>query len=670
MRHGDVSALDDAVIPDLQKASRFTPLEELGSTGLNRAAGVIDEEFLPALRGRKAVKVYREMSLNDPIVGSLLFAIEQLLKQVSWRVEAADNSPESQAAAKFVETCMEDMSHSWADMISEVLSMLIYGWSWHEITYKRRIGPWEDSPKSRSKYSDGAFGWRKISIRAQETMVRWIFDDEGGIKAMVQLAPPDYKTVVIPINKSLLFKPKEYKGSPEGVSLLRNAYRPWFFKKRLEEFEAIGVERDLAGMPVAKVPAEYMTAKPGTENYRTYQAFKKLVSGVRRDEHEGLVLPNQYDRETKQPLFEFELMSSGGARQFDTSGIIQRYEQRILMTVLADFIMVGHEGSGSYALHVDKTGIFRAALNGIAKSIADVFNRHAIPRLFAVNGWKLAELPTIEADNVDSPDLTQLSQFMSAMAGMGMEWFPDPELEKFLRSAAGLPDLDEDQLMMRQQMAEQYGQLNMANTGMELAGAQQKYQLVSERGFTPEQAMMASQSPTPEMMAQDQEAQYLGQYLADLNPEVAQMRQQELMMQNYDPQAELNQGFEREKFDMESQKMGIADQYAAAAHEREKEKMGLQAEYDQFKTMLEDRKSREQAKFEASQQKEQDKATERQARITEYQQRNQDKRDGAARSHERVKMSHEERMAKLKMMQQRQASKQQASKPKPSKDKK
>jgi hypothetical protein len=34
---------------------------------------------------------------------------------------------------------------------------------------------------------------------------------------------------------------------------------------------------------------------------------------------------------------------------------------------------------GSYSLHTDKTGIFRAALNAITKAIADTLNRHLVP---------------------------------------------------------------------------------------------------------------------------------------------------------------------------------------------------------------------------------------------------------------------------------------------------
>lgn len=497
----DLSNYDDVSVPDLELQPKVGPLIELGQTGIKRAAGIIDEEFLPALRGRKAVQVFTEMSKNDPIVGSLLFTIDKLLRQVTWRVESADNTPGQSQASDFVEECMDDMSHTWDDMIADILTCIVYGWSWHEIVYKKRVGPWESDPKKKSKYTDGKIGWRKIPIRSQETMLRWIFDDHGGIKGLVQLAPPYYQTTVLPIERSLLFRISTAKGNPEGVSLLRTAYRPWFFKKRLEEFEAIGVERDLAGMPVAKIPASYMDAPTGSREQKVFAAFKKLVSNVRRDEHDGLVLPIQYDRNTKQPLFDFELLSAGGSRTFDTNALITRYEQRILMTTLADFILVGHEGTGSYALHVDKTGIFRAALNSITSSIADTFNRHAIPRLFALNGWKLDTLPKIVPNNVDPPDLTQLSSFMAAMGNLGMEWFPDPDLEKFLREVAGLPELPEDVLAVRRQMAQTQNAMSYADQQFQFLGMQQKAELMGQ-GYSPDQADMAQQSPNDDQAAQ------------------------------------------------------------------------------------------------------------------------------------------------------------------------
>ena len=431
--------------------------DELGATGLKRSVGFLDEEFLPQLRGRKAVQVYKEMSENDPMVGAMLFAIKMLLRNVSWNVEPGGRSRQDAEAAKLVESCMDDCSHTWDEFIAEVLTMLTFGWSWFEIVYKRRGGINQRDPRLRSKYSDGMIGWRKLPIRAQETLFKWVFDSTGGVQAMVQMPPPRYEQLMLPIQRSLLFRLDASKGSPEGRALIRNAYRPWFYKKRIEEFEAVGVERDLAGLPMVSVPAEWLRAKPGSDQHKAVLEFRKMVKSVRRDEQEGLVFPVAYDQDTRQPLFKFELLGSGGARQFPTDAIVQRYEQRMLMTILADFIMVGHQATGSYSLHVDKTGIFRTALNAISDSIAQVLNRHAVPRLVRVNGFTVEQMPTFKPLDVDAPDIAQLGAFMSQMAGLGMQWFPNADMEEFVRKAARLPDLSNDdkvRIEAQQQRAE------------------------------------------------------------------------------------------------------------------------------------------------------------------------------------------------------------------------
>ena len=139
------------------------------------------------------------------------------------------------------------------------------------------------------------------------------------------------------------------------------------------------------------VPTSYLSAAKCSEQGKMVEGLRKMVRSVRRNEQEGVIFPVEYDQDTKQKLFEFTLLNSGGARQHNTDAIIRRYEERQLMTILADFIMVGHQQTGTYNLHVDKTGIFREALNATARSIAEVFNRHAIPRLFAANGWRIGE---------------------------------------------------------------------------------------------------------------------------------------------------------------------------------------------------------------------------------------------------------------------------------------
>jgi hypothetical protein len=57
-------------------------------------------------------------------------------------------------------------------------------------------------------------------------------------------------TVLLPRSKILLFRAGRHKGDPFGKSMLRDAYLAWRFLSVIEEIEANGVAKDLAGLPV------------------------------------------------------------------------------------------------------------------------------------------------------------------------------------------------------------------------------------------------------------------------------------------------------------------------------------------------------------------------------------------------------------------------------------
>lgn len=411
--------------------------KEIGRIGQRRYGGTIYEEFLHELRGKKGIEVYREMSENDDIVGSILFAIEMLVRQCNWNVEPGGDTAKDKEAAEFVESCMNDMQETWIDTISEILSFLTYGWSYHEIVYKRRMGNTKD-PRTKSKYSDGLIGWRKLPIRAQETLYEWKYDNEDNLLGMTQQPPPDFGTFTIPIEKALLFRTKSRKNNPEGRSILRNAYRSWYFKRRIQEIEGIGIERDLAGFPVMYTPDEF---DPWNEdipqNVETYARLQNMVKSIRRDEMEGIVLPHGY---------ELQLLSSGGSRQFDTNAIINRYDTRIAMTVLADFIFLGHDKTGSWALSSDKTELFAVAIGTFLDIICETFNSQGIPSLIDINGQHFAgitEYPKMTHGDIEDEDITKVASFIKDMTGIGV-LVPDDGLEDYIRQAGHLPERTSD----------------------------------------------------------------------------------------------------------------------------------------------------------------------------------------------------------------------------------
>lgn len=415
---------------------------EVGSTGLKRFSGFIYEDFLQELTGPRAIQTYKEMSLNDATVASMLFAIKSLCRRVPWRVKCASELPQDQDAGEFLDSCMNDMSQTWIDTIDEILSMLEYGYSIEEIVYKRRCGDVFD-PTMRSKHSDGRIGWRKLSIRSQDSVYRWQFDDHGGIQGVEQLAPPHYYHVTIPIEKMLLFRTTVQKNNPEGRSLLRGAYRSWYNKKFIENIEGIGVERDLAGLPCALVPPEILSSGASEGEQALLANIKNIIVNIRRDEQEGVVFPMAYGPNDK-PMYELKLLSSGGQRQFDTDKIINRYDQRIAMTMLADFLFLGQNNVGSFALVDSRTNLFATAVGAQLDIIADVFNRYAIPRLFALNDFQISDYPTITHGDLESSDPKAIGDYIQKLAMSGAPLFPNEELQKWLMKVINAPEAPDE----------------------------------------------------------------------------------------------------------------------------------------------------------------------------------------------------------------------------------
>lgn len=410
--------------------------KEIGRIGQRRYSGVFFEEFLTELRGAKGAEVYTEMSDNDSTVGAILFAIENLMRNCEFTIEPGGNSAKDKEAAEFVQGCMDDMSMTWTDTISEILSFITYGWSYHEIVYKRRMGK-TSNPQSSSKFDDGLIGWAKIPIRAQETLFEWKYkegtDDLIGMEQWY-ITDCDFGQVVIPIDKALHFVTRSRKANPEGRSILRTAYRDWYFKKRIQEIEGIGIERDLAGFPTLKAPEGMdLWDEDDPDMVNALANAQRIVTSIRRDSREGLVLPDGW---------ELTLLSTGSRRQFDTNQIIERYNKSIATSVLTDFVLLGHESVGSFALADNKTKMFALAVGTYLDIICEVFNNQGIPRLIDMNGdhFKgITEYPYMKHGDIEDANLEKIGAFINQMIGIGA-LTPDDDLEDYIRQISNLPE--------------------------------------------------------------------------------------------------------------------------------------------------------------------------------------------------------------------------------------
>jgi hypothetical protein len=204
------------------------------------------------------------------------------------------------------------------------------------------------------------------------------------------------------------------------------------------------------------------------------------------------------------------------------------------------------------------------------------------------------ELPKIVASEIDPPDLTQLGQLISSTAGAGMQWFPDPELEKFIRDIARLPEMPDEVLEMKRQQAMQEQAMGLADSQMQMLGLQQKAELTAE-GYSPEQAQMIGESPTPEMQ------QYQMQGDLDMQDQQLQMQQKYAMADDPAAQAQHsrdNEAFARDQkgadadLKREAQRLKLQQQHGKTQLQMEKEKAKLNERGQKSKVQLEGMKGK------------------------------------------------------------------------------
>lgn len=447
---------------------------EMGTTGLRHMSGQIDEEDIRQLRWPHCIAVYRQME-SDPLISGALFAIRQFIRSSEWTVEEykGENRPSDSAEqAKFLRECMDDMDSNWSTFLDNALSMLVYGFSVHEITYKKRLGRNNKSKAKRSKYNDGKFGWRGFPIRSQDTIEEWGIDKYGSLEWVRQQDHWQGIDVKIPEDRFLLFRTSAYKDNPQGRSILRSAYRGYYQRRNMEIQEGIGTERDLSGLPVLRIPSEYMSGDASEDEKAIARMYDRIGANLKRNEQGYVVLPSDiYGNEesaTGNYKFDIELLSSSGNRQVDTGSVIERYDMRIMQSMLTDFLMLG--GSvGSYALSSNKVMAFVTAIESYLDVIAEQFNDKAIPLLWEANDLDPATAPRLKHSGVENTDLETLGKFLENAASAGM-LTTDEATEEAIRRKANLPERDpesEEAEMARQVRRAQAANLAAQTTAME-----------------------------------------------------------------------------------------------------------------------------------------------------------------------------------------------------------
>ena len=367
----------------------------------------IDSDIYYDMRGHSLDK-FRKMSTTDAVCGAVMLALTEIFQTVEWKVY---DDPKDVVRDSLVNV-------NWNETLEDVLSFLVYGHSLMETTL--------------AEYEDGRVLWSGMYHRPSPTLVGWKFDSKGRLQSVKQMA--NGKTPTINARRCLLFNTTKTQSNPLGKSLFRNAYRDWHYKTNIEKVEAMGIERDLTGLPVLKAPeSETLTDENGKLNAIGQWAWT-VVRSVKRNKQEGLVLPDEW---------EFELVGSPGQRQFDLNNVINRYSSNMALSMLSQFLVLGVTNtSGSFALAKEQSSLFNVAVQGFAYGVANVLNRQfiGIPALALYNNYD--KMPYIKPVGFERIELNDLASFLGRLLKFNVIT-PDDKLEEWLRDKTAMPPKDE-----------------------------------------------------------------------------------------------------------------------------------------------------------------------------------------------------------------------------------
>jgi hypothetical protein len=398
-----------------------TQMAEQGAEGTNAFYGHISETYIPSLEWPDVYDKYNEMRRRDPTIRSMINAVKLLARQAEWKAEGATDSGPDLEASELLQSNLEDMSHTVEDFIDDVLTFLPFGWSSFELTYKRRNGI---EGKNKSLFDDQRIGWRKFAFRRQSTLDRWEFDKAGGFGGWWQLAPPDYRTTLLPAEKLMHFVGERDGNNPEGLCLSESIYEPWHFVKNLQIINGIGWQRTFVGLPVFT-----FEEKPSTNDK---SRVEQIGQGLSVDEKQYVSLP------PKVKLTLESTSNTGAASLLDT---IKFYRALMLQTIMAEFIMMASIGTGSFAQHKDKSDLFLMAVNGYLDKIAAIWNRFGVARLFEFEANRipgLMELPRVTHSTVHKIELEELGNYVQKVASFITVGDED---QIWLRRQAGMPEM-------------------------------------------------------------------------------------------------------------------------------------------------------------------------------------------------------------------------------------
>lgn len=382
-----------------------------------------------------AFNTYRDMKLDGVISGSMSF-IKSMLSKTNFTITTPDGATlKEKKVIEALNKSLDGGEFTKQGLVSQWLSALDYGCSLNEVVFKR-----DDK---------GNMVFGNITPIHLTNVKR--FEMKGNKLNKLHLSPAendglvvnkDTKDSTISGDKVLFFRIESDSDFPLGKSLLYGAYTSWKTKKILQEYEAIGVAKNLSGVLQIKVPSAYLDRyfnEPNSDEAIHVSTILDQAEMLHAGRGSYIMLPSD-STDNGVAMFEVKGVDAGGNSSYDVGGAISRYNTEIQLSLQSMVLSLGAEGGGSKSLAENSNHHLNMFIESIQKTLSTEFRR-MLRNAYSLNGLNPDDAPTIEWDATEPVDWDTFTRGWSRLLGSG-GITPTKDLEGWLREQGGAPQAD------------------------------------------------------------------------------------------------------------------------------------------------------------------------------------------------------------------------------------
>ncbi|AUR87515.1 portal protein [Vibrio phage 1.101.O._10N.261.45.C6] len=391
------------------------------------------------------MRTFHEMYTRDESVGGVLNATYTFVENAfqDWRVIPNKNDPESVKIAKYLTYCFSTMRGTMREFSRSAATFNQFGFSVIEKDYRRLNLNHYDEELPKGLNIEDAWQIDKLRFIPQRSLdpSEPFIIANGGRDILAARQNPawflnsahsfQYTTPAVPAinigrNKFMLMGINVTGSTPMGVSPLEQIWTYWKEKKFYEDYQSVGVSKDMAGMPLLRLPVEILNkanADPTSPEGMMVAAMCNDVAAMHAGEQNFMFLPSDAQPNSSNMTdYNLEFLGiSGQGKQFDLQEIINKRREAIYSSFGA-LNLISNESKGGYNQLEGQNNIHHAFITNTIHTIEDCINNDLIPQLLALNNipYTVENLPKFKAGDIAAVSLDEIGKFIQRVASVGM----------------------------------------------------------------------------------------------------------------------------------------------------------------------------------------------------------------------------------------------------------